>query len=97
MLITLIRTARRALRRHSARKRRAAYNAYMSSPEWRAFRRKVFDRDRYLCVYCGAGGRLECHHLTYKRFGRERLSDCVTVCPTCHKIADQRRKKARWI
>jgi len=38
--------------------------------------------------------RLEVHHLTYERFGRELLTDLQGLCKPCHDIADEERK--RW-
>lgn len=38
--------------------------------------------------------RLEVHHLTYERFGRELLTDLQALCKPCHDIADEERK--RW-
>lgn len=47
------------------------------------------------CERCGdRTRRLEVHHLTYERFGRELLTDLQGLCEPCHKIADEERK--RW-
>ena len=47
------------------------------------------------CERCGERTRrLEVHHLTYERFGRELLTDLQALCEPCHKIADTERR--RW-
>ena len=47
------------------------------------------------CERCGERTRrLEVHHLTYERFGRELLADLQALCKPCHDIADAERK--RW-
>ncbi len=46
------------------------------------------------CERCGySSARLEVHHLTYERFGRERLGDLRVLCKTCHDIEGEKRKK----
>lgn len=63
---------------------RARYKAYLRSPEWKALRRRVFARDDRKCQRCGTRKRLVAHHLTYVRFGHERLADLLTLCSGCH-------------
>lgn len=66
-----------------------AYQAYIKSPEWEEIRQRRLERDQRRCVDCGSDGsdsRLEVHHLTYERFGHERLDDLQTLCHFCHCI-----------
>jgi hypothetical protein len=67
-------------RAHSERYRRV-----MGSAGWR--RRQVLRRQGGRCAWCGARGRLQGHHLTYARLGREAPGDVVAVCPACHARA----------
>ena len=64
------------------------YNAYMGSPAWAAKRRERWEIDGGKCVMCGRpveGRDWECHHITYKRLGREDvLADICTLCHDCH-------------
>ena len=60
------------------------YHDYLNSPAWKAVRAKVLKRDNYTCRRCGGKG-FDAHHLTYERFGRERVSDLETLCRRCHK------------
>ena len=64
---------------------RAAYLDYLRSPEWKAKRRRAIERAGHACEICGKTGRLEVHHTTYERLGKERLSDLVVVCRSCHR------------
>ena len=64
---------------------REAYNAYISnSPEWAAKRKQKLQQVGYRCQGCGSDERLEVHHLTYERFGHERLEDLQVLCHLCH-------------
>jgi hypothetical protein len=67
-------------REHSAR-----YQAVMGSPGWR--RRQAIRHQGRRCAWCGARGRLQGHHLTYARLGREAPGDVVALCPACHARA----------
>lgn len=69
---------------------RGYYKKYVSTKEWRAKRRAIFERDNYRCVKCSSNKRLCCHHLTYDNLGDEPLSDLQTLCTSCHA-------KLHWI
>lgn len=58
------------------------YNAYLESPNWQEKRKKVLERDSYLCI-CGERGTIG-HHKTYDNLGQEPLSDLVALCKNCH-------------
>jgi len=57
-------------------------------------RSAVLERAEHCCEDCGAGVRLEMHHLTYIRtpfykyeesiFGYERPEDLAALCRSCH-------------
>jgi phage terminase large subunit GpA-like protein len=62
---------------------------------WDYYTPTVRKRAGWRCERCGERTRrLEVHHLTYERFGRELLMDLQALCEPCHKIADAERK--RW-
>jgi 5-methylcytosine-specific restriction endonuclease McrA len=71
-------------------RRQANYDAYLRSFEWRVFRSKWRRHYRQslgrepACQVCGAS-RVELHHLTYARLGRERFDDVVPLCRPCHR------------
>lgn len=73
---------------------------YYETAHWRAFRERF---RKSSCARCGKGRRkLELHHLTYERLGRETAFDVETLCDACHRaihglppLRRQRRKKRR--
>ncbi|MDE2104664.1 MAG: hypothetical protein KGL39_45935 [Patescibacteria group bacterium] len=60
------------------------YNAYLTTPEWKAKREKVLDRAKGLCEGCGNRRAIQSHHLTYEHVGNEFLWELVAVCEACH-------------
>ncbi len=68
----------------------------MSSFEYKLWRRSVFERDNYTCIWCGIkgsqkGGYLEADHI--KRFAdypelRFAIDNGRTLCRECHKKTD---------
>jgi hypothetical protein len=80
-------------RRVGRGRRRAWYReVYLRSPHWRARRAQAIGRAGGRCEHCGARDRLEIHHLTYERLGRERDRDLRALCHRCHRLADRRRR-----
>jgi len=62
------------------------YEAYINSPEWKMFRLRIFAVRGARCEDCASdSGTLHLHHLTYKRFGKERDSDVRILCVSCHQ------------
>lgn len=64
-----------------------------NTPEWRAKRAAIFNRDNYKCQMCG-GTATEVHHINYKdengnkvgnEIWRSPKSYLVSLCATCHK------------
>ena len=79
------RLVRRWLNAKRRRARRVRYLRYLRSPAWAEQRRRAIARSGGRCTSCGVRARsLDVHHLTYKRFGRERASDLTTLCRPCH-------------
>jgi hypothetical protein len=60
------------------------YAIYMHSPEWRATRKLKLQQVGFRCQGCGSDERLQAHHLTYERFGHERMEDLQVLCHICH-------------
>lgn len=63
---------------------------YLRSVHWRFLRWKKGMWMRLFgggvhCEKCGSGSRLQYHHITYERLGRERLSDLQIICNHCHR------------
>lgn len=67
------------------------------SYEYRKWRLDVFFRDSFTCQVCGYRGRdINAHHIKpFRLFKEERLNveNGITLCTTCHQIADNLNKK----
>lgn len=59
----------------------------LSWPEWAELRAFVFERDDYVCTYCGERGRaLECDHIVpVSRGGSNDLDNLTTACQPCNR------------
>ena len=71
-------------------RRRKAFLARFKRPDWKVLRKQVFERDGGDCVICGEPA-TDVDHVTYLRFGRERLSDLRSLCHDCHKSVTEGR------
>ena len=67
---------------------------------WKRLRKKVYERDNWTCRNCGkkCNGRvrIQCHHITAERLGGlDTMSNLITLCLSCHSIADDLQRKGR--
>lgn len=60
------------------------YKAYLASVEWAQRAEAAKDKADGLCVVCLSAEKLEVHHRTYERVGRERDEDLAVLCGRCH-------------
>jgi len=68
------------------------------TPEYKAWRKKVYGRDRYKCQMpgCTSSGHLNAHHIKrwadapYLRFV---VSNGITLCDDCHKLVTGRESE----
>lgn len=58
---------------------------YLKTPHWRAFRLRYKASDLPQECICGSL-KVELHHLTYERLGRELLADVFPLCRKCHAM-----------
>jgi len=63
---------------------------YLNSHHWHFMRwlKKMQARFYYgsvCCEKCGSRERIQIHHITYQRIGREWLSDLQCICGNCHR------------
>lgn len=66
------------------------------SAEYKEWRRKVFQRDNWKCVFCGKKGDIHADHI--KQFAyypelRLELSNGRTLCVTCHRQTETYSRK----
>jgi 5-methylcytosine-specific restriction endonuclease McrA len=56
--------------------------------KWDRKRKRIYKRDKYRCVKCGANSKMNAHHLLYEQ--GKQIWDVpdfylVTLCDKCHK------------
>jgi hypothetical protein len=76
--------------------RRAGYDEYLKTPQWRAKRAKVLERCGGLCEGCREKTAKEVHHLTYDHLFDELLFELVGVCADCHAKAHFEADEDDW-
>jgi hypothetical protein len=64
---------------------RIDYYAYLKSPEWAVRRQWKLEAAENRCQLCDATDRLQVHHRTYERLGKERIADLIVLCERCHR------------
>jgi hypothetical protein len=65
------------------------YRRYLRSAHWRDVKKRYRASKFPQSCFCGET-RVDLHHRTYKRLGRERLSDLVPLCRKHHDEVHQR-------
>ena len=63
-----------------------SYQEYIRSAEWKRRAKQAIEHYGGKCAICGSKDRLEVHHKTYQRLGRERMKDLEVLCSGCHGI-----------
>lgn len=67
----------------------ASYDDYLAGDLWKSLRRRVFERDHYLCRLCDRGGYVV-YYLSYsmKVLGGHDLGCLTTLCHKCHDVVE---------
>jgi hypothetical protein len=60
------------------------YSDYLETPEWSLVRQSALHAAGHRCEVCYTDDRLEVHHRTYARLGRELIEDVTVLCRDCH-------------
>lgn len=63
--------------------RQEKYREYLLSAYWESLREQVLARDK-VCTECRSNVNLQVHHLSYRGWYKERLTDLVVLCGNCH-------------
>lgn len=72
--------------------------ALRASLEYKLWRKSVFSRDNYKCVWCGHKGYLEADHIKpFAYFPELRfvVDNGRTLCKSCHRLTDTYAEKAK--
>ena len=64
----------------------ASYSDYLKSATWRDVKQRYRESDLSQICMCGET-KVDLHHTTYERVGREELEDFVPLCRLCHEQA----------
>ena len=80
---------------------RLGYACHIASAAWRnsPARLEELRLAGGRCRICDLGApevRIEVHHRTYKRFGRERPGDLTTLCSDCHRCVTDLLRRRRF-
>ncbi len=67
------------------------YQTYIESPEWRERAKDATARAAYKCQVCSSMHKLNVHHNTYDRLGKELPTDLCVLCTRCHELFHQIR------
>lgn len=72
--------------------KRVEYIAYLKGESWQELRRRVLERDNYLCQACLSKDAQDVHHITYANFGKEFCFELMSVCRDCHNLLHENKK-----
>ena len=62
-----------------------SYQAYCRSDEFKALKKKVYKRYGDRCYFDGCDNKAHTiHHLKYRRWGTEKVTDCRPICRIHH-------------
>lgn len=61
------------------------HGQYLATREWALLKRRVRERSGGRCERCHHTMGSQIHHVTYERFGHERLEDLLDLCGPCHE------------
>ena len=65
---------------------RDRYRLYLRSFAWKQRRQGALRRAENRCELCPATSRLQVHHVTYTRCGKEQVEDLRVLCKSCHDV-----------
>jgi len=73
------------------------YDAYLMTMHWRQLRIIVAEASGNKCKKCNkvVWRGFHVHHITYKRMGKERLSDLWFMCEDCHILLHKEKKEEK--
>jgi 5-methylcytosine-specific restriction endonuclease McrA len=60
------------------------YLKYLQSEQWKEIRSLMFGIYGEKCSLCDCKENLEIHHKTYKNLFKEKVTDLMILCQTCH-------------
>ena len=61
------------------------YYKYTKTLDWKRKRTNKFRSARWKCQKCGSKGRLQVHHINYKKWFDVTMKDLIVLCDKCHR------------
>ena len=61
------------------------YHKYLKSYKWKQKRKQIFREYGKRCWKCGRKLKIQVHHKTYRRLGKEKKRDLKPYCSDCHE------------
>lgn len=83
--------------RDISRSPKEKYKGYLRSPAWQAKRRERLALDGYRCQECGTSEQLDVHHLIYRPWGTEGMTDLLTLCRDHHYSRHEEQRMSNVI
>jgi 5-methylcytosine-specific restriction endonuclease McrA len=71
-----------------------SYTKYLKTIHWHNLRTEKLLLNP-ICEKCQSAINLNLHHLTYTRLGKEKLSDLITLCQSCHTKLHREERKTK--
>ena len=62
------------------------YKEYLKTEDWKFAKNSVLVFWDHRCMICNSTKKLQVHHRTYERVGREQMNDLVPLCESCHTL-----------
>lgn len=83
-------TVKKATEKDFGSSAKTAYKKYLQGDHWEEFKKLIFEWRGRKCQLCQSQRKLQVHHMTYKRRGKEDPRDVLIVCDSCHKFIHER-------
>lgn len=74
------------------------YKDYLNTKHWNNIKNKFYNDFRNAsCQICNNKTNLNLHHKTYKRIGKEYISDLIVLCKYCHNYIHKHKYLNKWL
>ena len=68
------------------------YAEYLKTDWWSHQKNRTLAAADGRCQVCNSARRLNVHHRTYERVGREQAADLTALCSECHELFHEHKK-----
>lgn len=71
------------------------HREYINSDKWRKKKESYYSKYEKKCFICG-DEKVDLHHRSYSRFGKEKHKDLIPVCRFHHEMIHRIQKDNNW-